>query len=135
MKVSLQLGRNPDMGRKQLENHPQLKEVYSLQLSGLMEGLKVLITPSEVVTLDQGSQKLIFEFTHFIIEKYFGLILNLSRQEGNAEFFSYTLSIVSEGLQSTQSISLLTSFDCIDSMHQFAIKGSKFYKEAMKELL
>lgn len=70
-----------------------------------------------------------------MIEKHFGLILHLSRQEGNAQFFSYTLSIVSEGLQSTQSISLFTSFDCIDSMHTFAIKGSKYYREAIKELL
>lgn len=70
-----------------------------------------------------------------MMQRQFGLILFLSRQEGNASYFSYTLSLVSEGLRSTQSTALLISLDCIDSMHNYAIKGSKYYRQAIKELL
>ena len=69
-----------------------------------------------------------------MIEKNFGLILFMSKKEGDASFFSYTLSIVSEGLQTTQSTALFFSLDCIDSMHNYAIKGSKYYREALREL-
>lgn len=77
---------------------------------------------------DEKSQKLIFEFIHFLVERHFGMILHLSREAGNASYFSYTLSTISEGLHSSQSIVLLSSLDCIDFMHNYAIKGSKYYR-------
>lgn len=70
-----------------------------------------------------------------MIERHFGLILHMSRKEGDSSFFSFVLSIISEGLQTTQSTALLYSFDCIESMHNYATKGSKFYREALRELL
>ena len=69
-----------------------------------------------------------------MIEKNFGLILFMSKKVGDASFFSYTLSIVSEGPQTTQSTALFFSLDCIDSMHNYAVKGSKYYREALREL-
>jgi len=85
--------------------------------------------------LDQKSQKLVFEFIHFLVDRHFGMILHLSREAGNASYFSYTLSIISEGLHSSQSTALLHSLDCIDFVHNYAIKGSKYFRSAIKELL
>jgi hypothetical protein len=97
-----------------MENHPELREVFQTQLASSLEGLKLLVDPSCLVKqLDQKSQKLVFEFIHFLVDKHFGMILHLSREAGNAAYFSYTLSIITEGLHSSQSIALLSSFDCV----------------------
>ena len=85
--------------------------------------------------MDQKSLKCIFEFVQFIVHRHFGLILHLSKESRDPSFYLFTLSLIANGLQSTNSTALFCSIECIDSMHNYCIKGSKFYKEALRELL
>lgn len=91
------------MSQKKMTVYPQLRDTFKTQLQNLLEGVRLLIQPTQcrLSQLSNNFQKLLFEFIHYMIEKNFGLILIMSKKEGDASFFSYTLSIVSEGLQST----------------------------------
>lgn len=99
MKISLQIGRNEHMSRKQLEMFPQLKNTFQDQLQSLYEGLYVFMQPttSLMTIASQDFLKLFFQFINFVIDRYFGMILNISQQVGNATYFAFLISVISEG--------------------------------------
>ena len=77
----------------------------------LLEGLKLFVHPLQINQLKQSTQSLIYKLIHLLYERNFGHLLTMAQQD--ISYFNYTLELVGEGLQSTQSIPMLTSFECV----------------------
>ena len=131
--ICLNLGSNEIMNSKQLLNFPTLKANFQRMLASLLEGLRLFIAPIQINQLKQTFQSLIFKFIYLIFERHFAVVVQAASTDASA--FNYTLQVIAEGLQSTQSSAMLCSFECIELLHAYGCRMNCEFKKAIQELL
>jgi len=71
---------------------------------------------------------------HLLVERHFHHVLTVAQRD--ISFFIYVLAVLGEGIQSTQSCPMISSFECIELMHNYQVRSNNaFFKQAMTELL